>query len=148
VLFAVNQTRNSIPCPPRSRIAVGCAIKPMSSPKSPPHLIRTATLSRLRIPQRQLITVATTVLVCLLPFLVKGLPQSKSRSRSANQNRGRLSDSVSVQGRVRGNPTINLSNGIVSMLPGSAKQPTQHPSPSTGIFKPGSQSNTQSGITQ
>ena len=76
--------------------------------------VSTSTLRRWRILQRQSIAITTIVILCLLPFLVRGLPQSTAAGNSAKSKPGeqaRLSDAVSVQARGRGNPTINLSDG-------------------------------------
>jgi len=85
----------------------------MSSPKTHQR-DSTPTLLRWRSLKRQSLAITTIVILCLLSFLVSGLPQSTSGSRSANrkpEEPARLSDAVSVQARGRGNPTINLSDG-------------------------------------
>ena len=65
-------------------------------------------------PQRKSLLITAIAILSVLPFLVKGLPQSTPASRLADRKReepARFSDAVSVQARGRSNPTIHLSDG-------------------------------------
>ena len=110
-IFAVSRTRGVHPfhtsLPYTEWV---CKKKTMSSFKTHHH-DSIPTLLRWR-PQRKFLVITAIVMLAVLPFLVKGLPQSTSASRLADRNREEpLSDAVSVQARGRSNPTINLSDG-------------------------------------
>ena len=85
--------------------------------RCPPNRLRSLVqeLRRFKLRQRGPIAAVTILTLCLVPFLVHALVNTRSPGTqpvdNQTQKSARLSESVSVHAAGRGNPTINLSDG-------------------------------------